>query len=102
MNTKAPRLSLADRLERVASGAEITGDELKDLAEYDGEIDGHTNELVTRFADFAASVQMLLDPVTPNEDRQGLRAALTADAEASAAALRNLAGLTEPPVGTAA
>ena len=101
MNTKAPTLSLADRLELVASGADVTVDELKDLAEYDSEIDGHANELGTKFADFAANVQMLLDPATPEDDHESLRASLTADAGASAAALRSLADLAEPPTGTA-
>lgn len=101
VNIKASKLSLADRLEIIASGTDITDEELRDLAEYNGEVDGHTNELGTKFADFAANVKMLFDPATPEDERPCLRAALIRDAESSAAVLRSLASLTEA-IATAA
>jgi len=88
-----PRRPFADRLERVGDGKRVTSAELEDLAGYAGEIEAAANELECKFADFAASTAMLADPDTPRGERAGLRAQLTADAGAAAAALRELAAL---------
>jgi hypothetical protein len=82
---------LVDRLERVAAGLRITPEELADLAGYSDEVQQWTNELETRFADFAANAEMLGDQAMPDSERTVLRRRMRADAEAAAGALRTIA-----------
>lgn len=98
--TKPLPQAFADRLERVGGGRRVARAELQDLAEYHGTLVEWVNELDVKMADFAANVEMLLGGrYQGREERARLREAVTGDAAAAAAALREIAFLAGPPPG---